>query len=86
MSADENKAEMEVEGGDLSEIGLYGLGVMGQNLALNIAEHGFSISVSNRSDGRVRLSPSFLLYSLHPPHRSLRGTQWGGATVGRRVV
>ena len=27
-----------------SEIGLIGLAVMGQNLALNIADHGFPIS------------------------------------------
>jgi len=32
-----------------SEIGLVGLAVMGQNLALNIAEKGFKISVFNRS-------------------------------------
>jgi len=32
-----------------SEIGLVGLAVMGQNLALNIAEKGFKISVHNRS-------------------------------------
>lgn len=32
-----------------SEIGLIGLAVMGQNLALNIAEKGFSISVFNRT-------------------------------------
>ena len=32
-----------------SQIGLVGLAVMGQNLALNIAEHGFTISVYNRS-------------------------------------
>uniref|UniRef100_A0A6T6LSJ9 6-phosphogluconate dehydrogenase, decarboxylating n=1 Tax=Timspurckia oligopyrenoides TaxID=708627 RepID=A0A6T6LSJ9_9RHOD len=32
-----------------SEIGLVGLAVMGQNLALNIAEKGFNISVYNRS-------------------------------------
>nr|QKY15223.1 6-phosphogluconate dehydrogenase, decarboxylating (6PGD) [Polytomella parva] len=32
-----------------SEIGLIGLAVMGQNLALNIAEKGFKISVYNRS-------------------------------------
>ena len=32
-----------------SEIGLYGLAVMGQNLSLNIADKGFSISVCNRS-------------------------------------
>lgn len=32
-----------------SEIGLIGLAVMGQNLALNIADHGFQISVFNRT-------------------------------------
>jgi 6-phosphogluconate dehydrogenase len=32
-----------------SQIGLVGLGVMGQNLALNIAEKGFTISVYNRT-------------------------------------
>ncbi|TVR53696.1 MAG: NADP-dependent phosphogluconate dehydrogenase [Puniceicoccaceae bacterium] len=32
-----------------SEIGLVGLAVMGQNLALNIADHGFRISVFNRT-------------------------------------
>ncbi len=32
-----------------SEIGLIGLAVMGQNLALNIADHGFPISVYNRT-------------------------------------
>ena len=33
----------------LSDIGLIGLAVMGQNLALNIADHGFQISVYNRT-------------------------------------
>jgi 6-phosphogluconate dehydrogenase len=32
-----------------SQIGLIGLAVMGQNLALNIAEHGYDISVYNRT-------------------------------------
>ena len=32
-----------------SSIGLIGLAVMGQNLALNIADHGFKISVYNRT-------------------------------------
>ena len=32
-----------------AEIGLVGLGVMGANLALNIAEHGFPIAVYNRT-------------------------------------
>jgi 6-phosphogluconate dehydrogenase len=33
----------------LSDIGLVGLAVMGQNLALNIADHGYQISVYNRT-------------------------------------
>ena len=36
-----------------AEIGLIGLAVMGANLALNIAEKGFSIAVHNRSAGRI---------------------------------
>ena len=34
-------------------IGLFGLAVMGQNLALNIAQHGFPIAVCNRSPSKV---------------------------------
>lgn len=37
----------------LSRIGLAGLAVMGQNLALNIAEKGFPISVYNRTSSKV---------------------------------
>ncbi|XP_043721993.1 6-phosphogluconate dehydrogenase, decarboxylating 3, chloroplastic [Telopea speciosissima] len=37
----------------LSRIGLAGLAVMGQNLALNVAEKGFPISVYNRSTSKV---------------------------------
>lgn len=37
----------------LTRIGLAGLAVMGQNLALNIAEKGFPISVYNRSASKV---------------------------------
>ncbi len=36
-----------------AEIGLIGLGVMGQNLALNIAEHGFRVAVYNRTAART---------------------------------
>ncbi|MCC5806303.1 MAG: NADP-dependent phosphogluconate dehydrogenase [Opitutales bacterium] len=46
---------------DLSDIGLIGLAVMGQNLALNIADHGFRISVYNRTTSKmedfVRMHP-----------------------------
>ncbi|RME72700.1 MAG: NADP-dependent phosphogluconate dehydrogenase, partial [Verrucomicrobia bacterium] len=37
-----------------SEIGLIGLAVMGQNLALNIADHGFQISVYNRTTDTMK--------------------------------
>ena len=37
-----------------SEIGLIGLAVMGQNLALNIADHGFGISVYNRTYSKTK--------------------------------
>ncbi|WP_269539548.1 NADP-dependent phosphogluconate dehydrogenase [Cerasicoccus fimbriatus] len=36
-----------------SDIGLIGLAVMGQNLALNIADHGFQISVYNRTTAKM---------------------------------
>ena len=35
------------------DIGVYGLGVMGTNLALNIASKGFNVAVSNRSTSKV---------------------------------
>lgn len=38
---------------NLSDIGLIGLAVMGQNLALNIADHGFKISVYNRTTSKM---------------------------------
>ena len=37
----------------MADFGLYGLAVMGQNFALNVAEKGFRISVCNRSPGKV---------------------------------
>jgi 6-phosphogluconate dehydrogenase len=37
-----------------AEIGLIGLGVMGSNLALNIAEQGFRIAVFNRTTAKTR--------------------------------
>jgi 6-phosphogluconate dehydrogenase len=35
------------------DVGLYGLAVMGQNFALNMASHGFRVAVSNRSPERI---------------------------------
>jgi len=37
-----------------ADIGLIGLAVMGQNLALNIADHGYTIAVYNRSPEKTR--------------------------------
>lgn len=37
----------------MSTVGLVGLAVMGQNLALNVAEKGFPISVYNRSGDKT---------------------------------
>lgn len=37
----------------MSDIGLYGLAIMGQNFALNMASKGFKVSVCNRSEGKV---------------------------------
>lgn len=39
---------------DKASVGLVGLAVMGQNLALNIADHGFPISVYNRSASKTK--------------------------------
>lgn len=36
-----------------ADIGVYGLAVMGQNFALNIASHGFTVCVGNRSVSKV---------------------------------
>ena len=44
---------MVIENKELSDIGLIGLAVMGQNLALNIADHGFRISVYNRTTSKM---------------------------------
>jgi len=44
-----------------SDIGVYGLGVMGRNLALNLEEKGFRVSVYNRSEkGEEHVTIDFL--------------------------
>jgi len=48
----------------LSDIGLIGLAVMGQNLALNIADHGFQISVFNRTTEKT---DKFVAENPHTP-------------------
>ena len=37
-----------------ADIGVIGLAVMGRNIALNLADHGFTVAVHNRSPGRIQ--------------------------------
>ena len=41
---------------ELCDVGLFGLAVMGQNFALNMAEHGFKVCVGNRSPVKVEVT------------------------------
>jgi len=52
VAAEAGSAEAKSQVGG-SRIGLVGLAVMGQNLALNVAEKGFTISVFNRSSEKT---------------------------------
>lgn len=47
----------------LANIGLIGLAVMGQNLVLNMRDHGFTVAVFNRSTDKV---DAFLAQHQHP--------------------
>ncbi|EEC79859.1 hypothetical protein OsI_21344 [Oryza sativa Indica Group] len=58
----------------VTRIGLAGLAVMGQNLALNIAEKGFPISVYNRTTSKVdetvqraKVEGNLPVYGFHDP-------------------
>ncbi|EEC79860.1 hypothetical protein OsI_21345 [Oryza sativa Indica Group] len=58
----------------VTRIGLAGLAVMGQNLALNIAEKGFPISVYNRTTSKVdetvqgaKVEGNLPVYGFHEP-------------------
>lgn len=53
MEGEEAVKRRRIEMAQQPVIGLFGLAVMGQNLALNIAEHGFPIAVCNRSPSKV---------------------------------
>ena len=61
------------------QVGLVGLAVMGENLALNIAEKGFTIAVYNRSTERVdAFAPSSGVAF------ALDGRDWLGKTATSR--
>jgi 6-phosphogluconate dehydrogenase len=70
----------------LADIGVIGLAVMGRNLALNIADHGFGVAVFNRTPARVvefvagdaagtnvigTVSLEEFVASLRPPRRTV---------------
>ncbi len=79
-----------------AEIGLIGLGVMGQNLALNIADHGHRVAVYNRTAARTEafaatddarrlpvqacLSLDDLVAAIRPPRPIVLMVKAGGAT------
>jgi 6-phosphogluconate dehydrogenase len=52
----------------LNEIGLIGLAVMGENLALNMHNHGFSVSVYNRTAERTQNLVAGKGHDLHPTY------------------
>ncbi|XP_010029445.2 6-phosphogluconate dehydrogenase, decarboxylating 1 [Eucalyptus grandis] len=65
-----------------TRIGLAGLAVMGQNLALNIAEKGFPISVYNRTTSKVdetveraKVEGNLPVYGFHDPKSFVNSVQ-----------
>ncbi len=68
-------AEGERRSSDNADIGVVGLAVMGRNLALNMADHGFRVALHNRSPEPVRQ-----LLADSPPGSFGRG--WRGRGPG----
>jgi 6-phosphogluconate dehydrogenase len=78
-----------------ARIGMVGLGVMGRNLALNIADNGFVVAVHNRTTARISEfvdsagnlgaqlvacdTPAALVAALSPPRAIIILVQAGGA-------
>ncbi len=55
------------------DLGLLGLGVMGQNLALNIADRGYRIGIWNRTSERMDRFVERMPHANVIPQRSLKG-------------
>ena len=64
------------------DIGLIGLAVMGQNLVLNMNDHGYRVAVFNRTVSKVDECCSWLVpymiraklrFDIRPSRRTLRG-------------
>lgn len=63
----------------VSQIGLIGLAVMGQNLSLNIAQNGFRISVYNRSYQKTE-------DTIKRAHAEGAAAGWGNNLVGYKEI
>jgi 6-phosphogluconate dehydrogenase len=79
------------------DIGLIGLAVMGQNLVLNMADHGFTVAAYNRTSSKLddfiagpakgksivgAYSPEELIQSLKKPRRVMMMVKAGAAVDG----
>ena len=58
---------METTTNALSNVGLYGLAIMGQNFALNMASHGFRVSVCNRSPDKIDVTVNRAIHEGNLP-------------------
>ncbi|KAK6154958.1 hypothetical protein DH2020_009206 [Rehmannia glutinosa] len=77
-----NGERMAEQSPKLTRIGLAGLAVMGQNLALNIAEKGFPISVYNRTTSKVdetieraKAEGNLPVFGFHDPESFVQSIQ-----------
>ena len=86
---------MSETGGGAADLGLVGLAVMGQNLALNFTDRGYTVAVHNRTEARIdelltgpgagndRLvgcpTPAELVRAVARPRRVVLMVQAGGA-------
>ncbi|KAG6396156.1 hypothetical protein SASPL_142298 [Salvia splendens] len=82
LSEASNGERMAEQSPKLNRIGLAGLAVMGQNLALNIAEKGFPISVYNRTTSKVdetteraKLEGNLPVFGFHDPESFVKSIQ-----------
>ena len=65
-----------------ADVGLVGLAVMGQNLVLNMADHGFKVAVYNRTAARADIWVAQHSGASAPtPREAARGRQLGGHRV-----
>ncbi|MEM1330650.1 MAG: NADP-dependent phosphogluconate dehydrogenase [Planctomycetota bacterium] len=61
-----------------ADIGLIGLGVMGQNLVLNMADHGYTVAVYNRTTSKMT---EFVSEADGGPHEGVGGKVVGEAEL-----